>query len=143
MSDEMAAFGTLLGHGAGGPPLTYTPIASVRDIDGPGLKLNDAEVTHHQSPGGYEQFVGTTITPGEITFQIGYVPTDTTQTDLVEYIDNRTIEPFQLLFPDDSYWNFDALVTGFKPKAPVKGDLTAEVKMKVTGRPEFVPASSF
>jgi len=46
---------------------------------------------------------------------------------------------FQLVFPDSAAttWQFAALVTGYEPKEPVGGKLSADIKLKLTGQPNF------
>lgn len=138
MTDAMSSFGTFLKKGDGGSPETFATIAEVGDIDGPDMSLETEEVTHHGSTGGWDEFVGTILSGGEVSFPINFLPSDPThdavtgvQADMV----NRTKRNFQVVYPDagGNGFQFAALVTGFKPKAPVKGKLSAEIKLKISG----------
>ena len=48
---DQAAFGTSLGRSASGVTGSFSTIAMVRDISGPGLATDFDESTHHQSTG--------------------------------------------------------------------------------------------
>ncbi len=141
MSDAIASLGTLLKIGDGATPTeNYTTIAEVRDISGPALKANTEEVTHHGSTGGWEEHIPTTLSAGEVTFELNFIPTNATQSytsGLVKDYKNKTKRNFQMVFPDagNTTWQISAYVTGFEPKAPVKGVLRADVTLMITGQP--------
>lgn len=143
MSNAIAGFGTLLQIGDGATPTeNFTTIAEVRDISGPALALNTVEVTHHGSPGHFAEFVGTTLSGGEVTFTINFLPTHPTHnaaTGLLADMLSRTVRNFQLVFPDPgaTTWSFSALVTAFTPAEPVQDALTASVTLQITGEPTF------
>ena len=136
----ISSFGTLLKKGDGGTSENFATIAEVLDIEGPELGLDTEESTSHDSAGGWEDLVGTILRSGEIGFEINYVPTNATQnaaTGLIADMKNRTKRTVQLVFPNvsNTTWSFAALVTKFKPKAPVAGKLTADVTLKLSGQP--------
>jgi hypothetical protein len=138
MTDALSSFGTFLKTGDGGTPETFATIANVGDIDGPDMSLATEEVTNHGSTNGWDEFIGTILSGGEVSFPINYLPTEATHdmtTGLQADMVNRTKRNFQLVYPDPggNGYQFSALVTGFKPKAPVKGKLTADVKLKISG----------
>lgn len=139
MTDAISSFGTFLKKGDGGSPTeTFATIAELGDIDGPDMSLATEETTHHGSTGGWDEFVGTILSGGEVSFPINFLPSNAThdrtsglQADMV----NRTKRNFQVVYPDPggNGYQFAALVTGFKPKAPVKGKLSADIKLKISG----------
>lgn len=132
MSNAISSFGTALKRGA-------VQIAEVRDISGPSLQQSTAEVTSHTSPGRYREFLSTVKDGGEVSFEIGYVPTEATHGvaagGLLNDFDAGTINAYSVTFPDATVWSFSAVVTGFEAGMPVDGDLTASVTFKVTGQP--------
>jgi predicted secreted protein len=102
--------------------------------------LATEDVTHHGSPGGWREYVGTLLSAGEITFDLNFVPTDATHnpsTGLIADLKNRVKRNFKLVFPDAgaTTWSFAALVTGFEPEESVDGILNASVTLQVTGQP--------
>jgi len=136
----ISAFGTLLKIGDGGDPETFTTIAEVSSISGPGLSLDTIDVTHHSSTAGWREFVGGLLDAGEVSFDINYTPTDATHdasTGLIKDMVDRTVRNFQLVFPDtgNTTWSFSALVTGFEPSEPIDDKLAASVTLKLTGQP--------
>jgi hypothetical protein len=138
MSDAIAAFGTLvqLGSGTGGTSASYTTIAEVGDIDGPADSVDTIEVTSHSSPQARKEFIASLIDSGEISFPMWFVPDDPTQDDMtgLQYYKNaRAAANFRIVFPDSSQVDFSALVTKFGMKAPVRGVLSADVTLKITG----------
>jgi predicted secreted protein len=141
MTSAISSFGTLLKIGDGGSPTeTFTTIAEVQDISGPDLKLNTEEATSHSSTGGWKESVATILEAGDVTFEIGFVPTHATHSysaGLIKDMVNRTKRNFKLVFPDTgaTTWTFSAFVTKFQPKAKVKGKLEASVGLEITGQP--------
>lgn len=139
-TNAIAGHGALLQIGDGADPENFTTIAEVRDISGPALGQDTADVTSHDSTGGWEEHIGTILRSGEVTFDVNYIPTDSTHdasAGLINDMENRTLRNFQLVFPDGSSttWSFAALVTGFEPGAPVDGELTASVTLTPSGQP--------
>ncbi len=133
---KYAAFGTTLYKGTSG---AGTAIAQIKTISGPELSLDTVDVTSHDSTDGWEEVVGTILRSGEVTFEIEYDPAGATHKYaagglLYDYV-QKTANTYTLVFPDagSTEWSFSALITGFNPGMPVDGDLTASVKMKVTG----------
>ena len=135
MSEKYSAFGIALLRGA-------VEIAGVTNISGPGLSLDTEDVTSHDSPGGWEEVVGTILRSGEVSLDIIYDPVHATHKyaagGLLHDLVSRTPVTYSLVFPDDASttWSFDALVTGFdKTGGDVAGALTATAKLKITGQP--------
>ena len=129
---KYSAFGTQLLRGA-------IEIANVKNISGPGLSLDVEDVTSHDSPGAWEEVVGTILRSGEITLDLVYDPAAATHKyasgGLLYDMVSRTATAFSLVFPSvpAKTWSFNALVTGFEPGAPVDGALTASATLKLTG----------
>jgi predicted secreted protein len=136
-----AAYGTLLQQGDGGTPTeSFTTVAQVSNISGPGLSMDALDVTHHSSTAGWREFIGGLMDGGEVTVDIFYDPVAGTHdgsTGLIKDMEDRTVRNFQLVFPDagTTTWSFAALVTGFEPSAPIDGSLTASVTLKLSGQP--------
>jgi hypothetical protein len=141
MTNALNSFGTLLKIGDGATPTeNFTTIAELLDIDGVTLKANTEDATNHSSPGGFEEKIPTTLAAGPIKFGINFIPTGATHsysTGLIKDFKNKTKRNFQLVFPDSgaTTWNFAAYVTSVDIKAPVKGKLTADVTLDITGQP--------
>lgn len=138
MTDAFSSFGTFLKRGNGGSPETFATIAEVGDIDGPDMSLDTEDATSHDSVNGWSEFIGTILNGGEVSFPINFVPSDPTHdvtTGIQQDMVNRTLRNFRLVYPDPGAngYAFSALVTGFKPTSPVKGKLSADIKLKISG----------
>lgn len=136
------AFGTILAVGNGeSPSEEFTKVAQVKDLDGPGMSRDTIDVTTHDSPSGYREFLASLRDGGEITFDIEYDPGDASHdqtTGLLSLFGEDKTRNWMLIFPVTAvtgYWGykFKGLVTGFAPKAPVGGSLTASLTIKVAG----------
>ena len=131
---KYAAFGTILKRGA-------VTIAAVSNLGGPGLALDTEDVTTHDSPGAWEERVGTILRTGEISVDLVWDPNAATHKNasggLLYDLVSRTPQTYSLVYPSTPTvtWTFSALVTGFEPTAPVDGALTAAAKLKLTGEP--------
>lgn len=140
-TEALFAHGTLLKKGDGvSTGETFSTVAEVTNIGGPGLALEPIEVTSHSSTDGWKEKIGGLLDGGEVSVTINYVPTEGTHdgtTGLIADQSNRAVRNFQLVFPDTSEttWTFSALVASFEPGEPVDGALTAEVTLAVTGKP--------
>lgn len=140
MTAVKSSFGTYLKIGNGGSTETFATIAEVRDIEGPELEAETEDVTSHDSPDGWSEHISTILSGGEVSFDLNWIPGHATQSagaGLVKDFQNRALRNFQLVIPAASAvtWSFAALVTGFKPKLPVKGSLGAEVTLLISGKP--------
>lgn len=131
---KYSAFGTLFKRSS-------TNVAAVKNISGPGLSLDTADVTSHDSTGAWEEVVATILRSGEVTLELEYDPNAATHKyasggllyDLVQ----RASQTYSIVFPSSPTvtWTFTAFVTGFEPSASFDADLKATVKLKITGQP--------
>lgn len=140
MTEAISAHGTLLKIGDGGETESFTTISEVRELSGPGLSLDTEDVTNHDSPGGWEELVGTILRSGEVSATLNYIPTDGTHdaaTGVINDMENRTHRNFEMVFPDASNttWSFTALVTNFEPSEDADGVLETEITLKLSGQP--------
>jgi hypothetical protein len=135
MTSGISAHGTLLKKGDGGTPETFATIAEVGDIDGPKLKAIMEDFTTHSS-NGYVERKPTLKDSDQVKFPVHFVSADATHdktTGLVADWTNKTLRNFKITFPDASGFSFAAYVEEIGFKAPVKGKLTADVTLSLTG----------
>ena len=142
-TNAIAAFGTFLKIGDGGGTEVFTTIAEVRDIKGPKLTMETKEVTNQSSPGAFKDYIGTVLDGGDVTFDINYIPTETTHNataGLLACLKNKTRRNFKLVFSDagTTTWLFAAYVTSFDPTSAVAAELTASITLKIAGQPTLV-----
>ena len=135
----ISAFGTILQVGDGGDPTElFTGIAEIHDFSGPGISLNIIEATHQLSPDAMREFVAGLKDLTELSFEIGFVPTEATHslsTGFLKDWSDRTRRNYRIVFPDTAAttWAVSGFVTGFDISAPLEDMLTAAVTIKLTG----------
>ena len=135
-----SSFGTFLKIGDGASSETFTTIAEVKDIKGPGLKLNKEDVTSHSSSGAWKELIGTILEGGKLSFALNWLPAHATQSygaGLLKDMVGKGPRNFQLVVPAASTltWTFPALVTEFTPDLKVKGAQAADVSLEISGAP--------
>lgn len=133
MGDAISAQGTIIERdplGAG----AFAAVAELRDISGPALSRNPIETTNHND--GDESFVVGIRRHGEVTFQVGYIPTDDSHDDtdgLISSWQNGDRDVFRVTYPEGTQWVFSGFVTNFAVQAPVDDGLVADVSIRTTG----------
>lgn len=134
---KLGAYGAILNIGDGGSPEVFTAIAQIADITGPGLSLDTIDVTTHDSPGAWREFIGGLKDGGEVSFDLVYDPDSATHDALKDDLDARVKRNFQVIFPDltATQWDFTAVVTEFEPQMAVEDAMTASITLKLSGQP--------
>lgn len=134
-----SGFGAKLrrGDGTGGG---FTEIANVTNISGPSTEREDIDVSAHDSPGGWMEFVGGMKDPGEVSVDINYDPS--VHDVLMDDYDEDDPRRWEIVWPEGTTWRFRAFLSGFEPEAPYDDKLEASLSFKVTGKPELIPAGS-
>ncbi len=141
ITEGMAALGTLLERSTNGT--TYTAVAEVSNIDGPGGDVSEVDVTHHQSDGGYAEFVMSLKDGQTVKLDMNFLPSVAGQTVLRDDYDNKTKQYWRITFPDGATATFRAFVKmPPSPKAPVKGKLEANATLRVSGAVTITPTPS-
>jgi predicted secreted protein len=120
--------------------VAYAAVAAIKGLTGPSLKLDTADVTSHDSTGGWEQVVGTVLREGSVKLDLVYDPAENTHDatevgGLAYLLKTKTNKGYKITWPDTTIWYFPAFVEGFEPGAPVDGALTATVSLRISGRP--------
>jgi hypothetical protein len=132
------------GNGTGGVVTptaeAFTTVAEVGDIAGPDRTRETEDVTTHDSPDDYDEFIATVKSSGEVSFPVHWVPTDPTHdnaTGLHAAYEDGVTRNWRIVVPDydtsPSYLALSGFVNGLSDAMPVKGSLSANVKIKVVG----------
>lgn len=128
------AYGTKLERSnmAGTP--VFAVVANVTSFGGPEIERETIDVTAHDSPDGWREFVGGLKDGGEVSIEVNYDPREH---DLfVADFEDDAPRDYKLTWPNAlGTWAFKAILTGFSPEAPVDDKLAAELTFKVTGKP--------
>lgn len=128
-----ASSASLSGGAAGGE--VFATIAEVTSISGPNRSREMIEVTHMESPGGYREYLPSIKDGGSVSFDLNFLPGDSSQQGLISDLDNGTIRNFQLIFTDASTttYEFAGYVESFEITSSPDEALTASCSIKLTG----------
>lgn len=129
-------FGTVLERSDMGDPATFTEVANVSSISGPSISRETIDVTAHDSPDAYREFLGGLKDPGEISLELNWDPEDTTHADLASDLDDTVARDWRLILPGDiAYWEFTAFLTAFETSYPIDDKITGSATLKITSKP--------
>ncbi len=123
----------------------YVAIGQVKDISGPNISRGDIDVSDHDSPSGWREFLPGLADGGDVTFTIGFDTTNTAHkggpgTGLLGSFeqDGCTIPAWQLTLnacTGTGIWTFDGYPNSMGFSEPIEGENTADVGVKITGKP--------
>lgn len=130
MTEAIKAYGTKLKR-------DEQEIALVNSIEGPAMEREELDVTAHDSPDGFREFIPGIADGGEVTLEVRFVPGNSTHQDVLKDFEQGNTENYELEFPDETTWSFDAFPTSFEPSAEFEENLQASITLKVTGKPEL------
>ncbi|MFD6874534.1 MULTISPECIES: phage tail tube protein [unclassified Streptomyces] len=135
------AFGTQLQRGDGATPSeNFTPIANVTDITPPEIERETIDVTAHDSPDAWREFIGGLKDGGEVSIDVNYDPREHDLL-LADFADSQP-RNYKIVWPGTlGEWAFGALLTGFAPEAPHDDKLAASLTFKVSGKPTITTGS--
>lgn len=131
-------FGTELRRGDGADPEVFTAVGNVGNFSGPNIERETYDVTAHDGPNKYREFIGGLVDGGEVSAEVHYDPDkhDSYVTDF----DADDATTYQMESPVGEIWEFAAILTGFEREMPVDGQMAATLTWKVTGKPTLTPA---
>ena len=104
-----------------------------------GLTVDMIEVSNMDSPDAYKEFIAGMIDAGEITFSGNYIKA--TFSSLKDAADGREAEEWTVTFPDGASWKGSGYVSGISGTSPNDDKITADITIKLTGKPEFSAGS--
>jgi predicted secreted protein len=142
-TNAMLGFGTLFRNGNGATPEVFTVVAEITNLTPPAPSRDSVDATHEQSPGGWREFIPGLADGGEVSFEINYDPGSADAAAFLAEFNaqgSAAVKNRQVLFPDGSYWQFAAFLTGLESEAPIDDKLAATVTLKVTGQPLLIQA---
>ena len=141
MSDGLSAFGTTFQVGDGASPEVFTAVAEVQKIGEFTIESDDIDLTHHTSPGGFEEVVMGILKTGVVPLTFNYIPTEATHRDasggLMNLARIKALTNFRLVFPDSgsTTFNFSGYVKKVSIDAPHDGKIAGSSDIKITGEP--------
>ena len=139
------AFGTQFKRGNGATVEVFTRIANVTSISGPNRTRETIDVTAHDSPDAYMEFVGGLKDGGEVSLEINYDPSETTH-DLDDDFDDEDPRNYQIVIlpdtPDEHTWDFAAVLTELGDEFPYDDKMSRSLTVKISGKPTLTPTGS-
>lgn len=114
-----------------------TPVAHITEVKYPKLEKEIAEVTAHDSPGGYAEHIATgKFSLGELTFTLAWDGADSTHSALLAAYNSKQPVDFSIHSPDNTdSIAFSALVKSLEFGAEQDGFYQCEVTLQPTGQP--------
>jgi predicted secreted protein len=132
------AFGTQFKRDTTGAGV-FAAIASVSDISGPERSREEIEVTAHDSPDKYKEYVKGLKDGGEVTITLNYDPGQSTHQDLDGDFEEDDLRDYQLVvLPGDADQltvQFSAMITSMGEEYPIDDKMEMEVTFKISGKP--------
>lgn len=115
-----------------------TKVARLLNISPPEMSRDDMDVTDHDSPDNFKEYIPGLKESGEVSIEGHLIPTDETQKGLLAALDIDEPEEWTIRFPTVPVLRicFMGYVKSYKVgDAPVDGKMTFSATIKVTGKP--------
>jgi hypothetical protein len=133
------AVGTFIYMGDGASPENWTKIAKVDNVDGPAGTTATSDVTTHDTPNGFKQFLANLSDSGACALSLVWDPTDPTHvgtgfSSLKQAFDDKQNRHWKIVFPTSPKYKtvFCGFVDAYKHMSPVAGALKANISIKVS-----------
>lgn len=120
-------------------PDTFEAIANVTDISGPSRSRESIDVTAHDSPNKYREYIKGLKDGGDVELTINYDPNSTTHTSLDADFEEDSLHTYQvLLLPGtatEHTWEFSGMITDLGDAFPTDDKMERTVTVKISGKP--------
>lgn len=114
---------------------TWTEIAEIKSISGPGMKRDTVDTTTLDTTGGYRTFITGFREGGEISLSMNY--TKTGYAAMLADFESDTVQSYKITLVDGSTITCDGIVTDLPLDVP-EDLVTQDVTIKLSGQPTFV-----
>ncbi|MEU6944296.1 phage tail tube protein [Streptomyces sp. NPDC046316] len=132
------AFGTQFKRDSTGSG-SFVTIASVTDIAGPSRSREAIEVTAHDSPDKYREFIKGLKDGGEVEITINYDPSAASHAALDADFEEDDLRDYQVVIlpglDDEHTWEFSGLITDMGDEYPTEDKMERSVTFKISGKP--------
>jgi len=126
------------------PGTVFETIANVTNIGGPERTRETIDVTSHDSPGQWMEFIGGLKDGGEISLDINYDPTELTH-DIDDDFDDDVPRNYRIVMlpdtEDEHTWTIKGIMTNIGDEFPYDDKMGRSITIKVTGKPTLLPSS--
>lgn len=135
------ATGTLLKRDTTGAG-SYATIANVEDLSGPSRERNMIDVSAHDSPNNYREYVKGMKDGGEVTATINYRPGEVSHHALDDDFEEDALRSYQIVATGSdgsiATWTFDAGISSLGDSFPLDDKMSRDVTFKISGKPVLV-----
>lgn len=132
-------YGASLSVGATPEAITATVLlGGLTSLPPPPFSRDSVEVTNMSSPDATREFIPSLKEPGEVGFDINWVPGNATDLVFVEMLDEVDARLFEITYGQVDparVCSFRGFVTGYELGVPVDDKMTATVTLKISGKP--------
>jgi predicted secreted protein len=137
-----SAFGVQFQRGDGATPTeVFVTVGEATNISGPGMERDVIDVTSHDSPNRFREYVGGLVDGGEVTFEVNWDPA--LHVGLIADFQDPTPRNYQIVMPDPpgGDWAFTGFITGMGHEYPHDDKMSADFTFKISGEPVFTEGS--
>jgi predicted secreted protein len=139
------AFGTQLKRDTTGGG-SFVAVANVSDISGPSRSRDAIEVTAHDSPDKYREFVKGLKDGGEVEITINYDPAAASHQALDDDFEEDDLRDYQVVIlpgkADEYTWEFSGLITDLGDEFPHDDKMERTCTFKISGKPTLTPTGA-
>lgn len=132
------AFGTQFKRDSTGGG-SFVAIANVSDISGPSRSREGIEVTAHDSPDDYREFVKGLKDGGEVEITLNYDPSSATHQALDADFEEDPLRDYQVVIlpgtTNEYTWEFSGLITDLGDEFPHDDKMERTATFKISGKP--------
>lgn len=134
-------FGSAFKVGDGASSESFSTVAEVLSISGPGYQADAVEVTAMDSPDQYREYIKGLISAGEVSVEMQFLPQDSSQDEsagiLSKLESTADTNNFQIALADSASTTFEfaAVTTGFSIETPMEDKATATATFQISGKP--------
>jgi len=125
----------------------FSPLAEIKQADFSGQKLDLADVTNFQS-GIFREYLPTLLDSGELTYKGNFIPSDSSQAQLLTFFNSATFVVWQVILPTSpatgkplGHFTFNGFVTSLEWGLPIDKEATISGKIKITGPIGYIAGS--
>lgn len=129
------AFSTTIAKGA-------QAIAEPTSITGPGISGDTIDVSSHDSPDTFREFVAGMRDGGEVSIEFNLDLSDAGQVALYTDVCDGSLDAYTITYTLGTgapTCTFNAIVTSFEISAPYDDKLSGSATLKVSGKPTVTP----
>lgn len=127
MTQAKAAFGVTLSRNG-------VKVAEIFEMGNVVFSREMIEVTNHDSPGGYEEFIASAvITTGELPLKCNSIVADTAQAGIKDDWASKDEAAYTITFPDGTGFSGNAIVTSYEYEVALKDRIIFGCTLKWTG----------